>query len=259
MKLVILIVLLLFPTAMFPARWAGCSIQAPLPGILVAGHSVAGDTVVRDTGWMARVRRSESVVIRGDRSRRKELLEQNWTIAEIAVKERESREREAAVAAATGYCFALRANLLRWVTLTPDIGVEWRVNRRWGVTLDGMWTSWSWQNADRRYATWHVSPGVRYYFAGERVHAGAELHAGKFNYKLGSTGRQGNYLGGGLTAGYRLPLNRSFALDFSAGLGYSRVKYDKYRLINHTPVEQGSVIRGRWGVNSVEVSLEFKI
>lgn len=33
---------------------------------------------------------------------------------------------------ADAYRFSLRANLLRWATLTPDIGIEWRINRLWG-------------------------------------------------------------------------------------------------------------------------------
>ena len=27
----------------------------------------------------------------------------------------------------------LRANILRWATLTPDIGVEWQLNKEWSV------------------------------------------------------------------------------------------------------------------------------
>lgn len=215
---------------------------------------VVGDGVVaRDTGWMSRVTRAEASVIREGRPWREGLSRLRKTTAGIMEREGEPRVRQVAASRLT-----LRANLLRWATLTPDIGAEWRVNRRWGVTVDGAWTSWSWQNADRRYATWHVSPGVRYY-PGKTLnaHVGAEFHAGKFNHKLGTTGRQGSYRGGGLTAGYRLPLNRSFALDFSAGLGYTRLKYDKYRLINGVRVEQGAVRKGRWGVNGVGVTLEF--
>lgn len=37
--------------------------------------------------------------------------------------------------------FALRANLLLWATLTPDLGVEWRINRHVGVSVDGTFTS----------------------------------------------------------------------------------------------------------------------
>ena len=45
-----------------------------------------------------------------------------------------------------GASFSLRANLLRWATLTPDLGIEWRINRLWGILAHGSWTSWSWSN-----------------------------------------------------------------------------------------------------------------
>ena len=37
--------------------------------------------------------------------------------------------------------FSLRANLLRWATLTPDLGIEWRISRLWGILVHGSWTS----------------------------------------------------------------------------------------------------------------------
>ena len=46
----------------------------------------------------------------------------------------------------------VRANLLRWATLTPDVGIEVRADRSWGLLVNGSWTSWSRNNADRRYA-----------------------------------------------------------------------------------------------------------
>ena len=64
--------------------------------------------------------------------------------------------------------FSLRANLLRWATLTPDLGIEWRINRLWGILVHGSWTSWSWSNKDRRYALWEVSPEVRHYIGKEK-------------------------------------------------------------------------------------------
>ncbi len=58
---------------------------------------------------------------------------------------------------------SLRANLLRWATLTPDLGVEWRFNPSWSISVNGSWTSWSWNDKDRRYALWEVMPELRYY------------------------------------------------------------------------------------------------
>ena len=115
--------------------------------------------------------------------------------------------------------FSLRANLLRWATLTPDLGIEWRINRLWGILVHGSWTSWSWSNKDRRYALWEVSPEVRHYMGKEkRGYLGAMYKAGAFNYKLSATGRQGDLMGGGITGGYGLRLNNALSLDFNLAM-----------------------------------------
>ena len=107
------------------------------------------------------------------------------------------------------YHFSLRANLLRWVTLTPDLGLEWRICPSWGIAVNGSWTSWSWSDKDRRYALWEVVPEVRYYMGEKKAwYLGAMFKAGQFNYKLSETGKQGDLMGGGITTGYQLQLNK---------------------------------------------------
>ena len=153
----------------------------------------------------------------------------------------------------------LRANLLRWATLTPDLGVEWRINPAWGVLLNGSWTSWSRDNGNRRYALRRISPEVRYYIGKEkRGYLGAMYHIGEFNYKLGDTGKQGDYQGGGITGGYQLPLNRSLSLDFHAALGYTRADYDRYNVTDGVRVRQGSDSKNYWGINQLGVTLVWK-
>ena len=41
------------------------------------------------------------------------------------------------------YHLSLRANLLRWATLTPDLGLEWRICPSCGIAVNGSWTSWT--------------------------------------------------------------------------------------------------------------------
>ena len=36
----------------------------------------------------------------------------------------------------TDYHLSLRANLLRWATLTPDLGLEWRICPSWGIAVN---------------------------------------------------------------------------------------------------------------------------
>ncbi|WP_302824385.1 DUF3575 domain-containing protein, partial [Leyella stercorea] len=103
----------------------------------------------------------------------------------------------------TDYHLSLRANLLRWATLTPDLGLEWRICPSWGIAVNGSWTSWSWSDKDRRYALWEVAPEVRYSMGEKKAwYLGAMFKTGQFNYKLSETGKQGDLMGGGITAGY---------------------------------------------------------
>lgn len=171
----------------------------------------------------------------------------------------EESARRQAEANAKSYTFALRANLLRWATLTPDLGLEWRISRNIGILVNGTWTSWSWDNKNRRYAFWKVSPEVRYYIGKEkRGYLGAMYHFGEFNYKLGDTGKQGDYQGGGITGGWLLPLNRSLSLDFHAALGYTYADYDKYNVTEGVRVRQGSDSKNYWGINQLGVTLVWK-
>lgn len=108
---------------------------------------------------------------------------------------------------------SLRFNLLRWATLTPDLGLEWRIDRTWSILVTGSWTSWSWSDKRRRYALWELSPEVRHYIGKEnRGYLGILYHLGEFNYHLGSTGKQGNLQGGSITGGYLLRLNKTLSL-----------------------------------------------
>ena len=139
------------------------------------------------------------------------------------------------------YTLSLRANLLRWATLTPDLGIEWRISPSVGVMVNGSWTSWSWNNADRRYALWEVAPEVRWYLGKKKAwYVGAMFKAGQFNYKFSGTGRQGDLLGGGITGGYQLRLNKALALDFTLGLGSLNADTERYDVIDGVRVRSGN-------------------
>ena len=158
------------------------------------------------------------------------------------------------------YHLSLRANLLRWVTLTPDLGLEWRINPSWGIAVNGSWTSWSWSDKDRRYALWEVAPEVRYYMGEKKAwYLGAMFKAGQFNYKLSETGKQGDLMGGGITAGYRLRLNKALDLDFNLGLGYLNADFEKYEVIDGVRVRRGNETKDWWGPINAGVTLVWKL
>ena len=158
------------------------------------------------------------------------------------------------------YHLSLRANLLRWATLTPDLGLEWRICPSCGIAVNGSWTSWTWSDKDHRYALWEVAPEVRYYMGEKKAwYLGAMFKAGQFNYKLSDTGKQGDLMGGGITAGYQLRLNKALALDFNLGLGYLNADFEKYEVIDGVRVRRGNETKDWCGPINAGVTLVWKL
>ena len=158
------------------------------------------------------------------------------------------------------YHLSLRANLLRWATLTPDLGLEWRICPSWGIAVNGSWTSWSWSDKDRRYALWEVAPEVRYYMGEKKAwYLGAMFKTGQFNYKLSETGKQGDLMGGGITTGYQLRLNKALTLDFNLGLGYLNADFEKYEVIDGVRVRCGNETKNWCGPINAGVTLVWKL
>jgi len=156
---------------------------------------------------------------------------------------------------------SVRANLLRWATLTPDLGVELSDDGKWSILANGTWTHWSWSDKDRHYALWEASLEMRRYLCGnKRAYLGAQAKVGQFNYKLSDTGKQGDIIGGGLTCGYKLPIGKRLGLDFSVGLGYLYViDLEKYDIVNSVRVYRGKNDKGYWGVTNVGVVLSYEL
>ena len=160
----------------------------------------------------------------------------------------------------TDYHLSLRANLLRWAILTPDLGVEWRICPSWGIAVNGSWTSWTWSDKDHRYALWEVAPEIRYYMGEKKAwYLGAMFKAGQFNYKISETGKQGDLMGGGITTGYQLRLNKALALDFNLGLGYLNADSEKYEVIDGVRVRCGNETKNWCGPINAGVTLVWKL
>ena len=231
----------------------------------------AKETAATDADTEAR-RKAEAERLEAEKRAEQERLAEEQRKAEEARLAAEKAEAEKAAQQNTladtpsetkitnDYHLSLRANLLRWATLTPDLGVEWRICPSWGIAVNGSWTSWTWSDKDRRYALWEVAPEVRYYMGEKKAwYLGAMFKAGQFNYKLSETGKQGDLMGGGITAGYRLRLNKALDLDFNLGLGYLNADYEKYEVIDGVRVRRGNETKDWWGPINAGVTLVWKI
>lgn len=158
------------------------------------------------------------------------------------------------------YTLSLRTNLLRWATLTPDFGIEWRITPSVGIAVNGSWTSWTWRDNDRRYALWEVAPEIRWYLGEmKRGYIGAMYKAGSFNYKLSAVGKQGDLMGGGIIGGYQLKLNSALSLDFNLAVGCLHANYEKYTVINGVCVRGNKESKNWWGPINAGITLVWRM
>ena len=207
------------------------------------------ETAVTDAEAEARLAAEPTVAGRRERQKAEAAAQQN-TLAGTPSETKITND----------YHLSLRANLLRWATLTPDLGLEWRICPSCGIAVNGSWTSWTWSDKDRRYALWEVAPEIRYYMGEKKAwYLGAMFKAGQFNYKISETGKQGDLMGGGITTGYQLRLNKALALDFNLGLGYLNADFEKYEVIDGVRVRCGNETKNWCGPINAGVTLVWKL
>lgn len=229
------------------------------------------ETAVTDAEAEAR-RKAEAERLEAEKRAEQERLAEEQRKAEEARLAAEKAEAEKAAQQNTladtpsetkitnDHHLSLRANLLRWATLTPDLGLEWRICPSCGIAVNGSWTSWSWSDKDRRYALWEVVPEIRYYMGEKKAwYLGAMFKAGQFNYKISETGKQGDLMGGGITTGYQLRLNKALTLDFNLGLGYLNADFEKYEVIDGVRVRCGNETKNWCGPINAGVTLVWKL
>ena len=217
------------------------------------------ETAVSDAEAEAR-RKAEAERLAAEKRAEQERLAAEKAEAEKTAQQNTLADTPSETKITTDYHLSLRANLLRWATLTPDLGLEWRISPSWGIAVNGSWTSWTWSDKDRRYALWEVAPEIRYYMGEKKAwYLGAMFKAGQFNYKISETGKQGDLMGGGITAGYQLRLNKALDLDFNLGLGYLNVDFEKYEVIDGVRVRCGNETKNWCGPINAGVTLVWKL
>jgi outer membrane protein OmpA-like peptidoglycan-associated protein len=137
--------------------------------------------------------------------------------------------------------WALKTNILSALTATLNLGAEMRVADRITVQLPVSYNVWEFKNY-RKWKHIAVQPGVRLWAReAYRGHFfGAQLHYAYYNIcnlpapfaPYMHTHRFEGWLAGvGVSYGYRWNFDERWALEAELGLGYARLKYDKFECV----------------------------
>lgn len=124
---------------------------------------------------------------------------------------------------------ALKSNLLYDAALSPNLGLEVGVARRWSVEVSGNFNNW--KVGGKQWKHWLVQPEARYWFcerfAGHFI--GAHAIGGEFNFAPISDKRhQGWGAGLGIAYGYTWMLSRHWSIEAEIGAGWIHSRYDVF-------------------------------
>lgn len=135
---------------------------------------------------------------------------------------------------------ALKTNLLYDATGTINLGAEFALDDTWTLDISGNYNPWTFSGG-RKMKHWLVQPEARYWlcekFDGHFL--GLHLHAGQFNWggmlpwgfentNIRQNRYQGWLAGAGLSYGYHWIWTDRWSMEFTLGLGYAYLDYDKY-------------------------------
>ncbi len=131
------------------------------------------------------------------------------------------------------YILALKTNMLYYAALLPNLELEWLINNRWSVALEGNFASWGSYKHEKSYRLYVIDSEVRRWFKPRKpwhgMYAGLIAGGGWYDFENGSPGYYGEGLMTGLSFGYMWPIGRRLSLEAEIGAGYVYTRYKEYR------------------------------
>lgn len=157
----------------------------------------------------------------------------------------------------------LGTNLLYWVALSWNAGIEYSLNNRSTLSLTGACAWWSRLSHERVYRWMDAELAYHYYLRPNKRHSGffigAYAQTGSFEMMFGKKNRKGETIAGGVSGGYRWLLNDRLALHVELGLGYAYTDYRYAVSMDNTLIRQGREYHHYIGPTRAAVSLVYEL
>lgn len=180
-----------------------------------------------------------------------------------------------AIASAQGKV-GIKTNLLYGAgTMTPNLGIEIGLGKR--TTLDIL-GSYNWFNLDgsiennKKLVHWIVQPEFRYFlcekfnghfFGVHTLYSNYNIAGHELPIILGKGSKAFRYeglaMGAGFSYGYQVMLRKRLNIEFNVGVGYMRLKYDKYNCPKCGEKIETATTKSYFGPTKAAISLIYII
>ena len=167
------------------------------------------------------------------------------------------------------YRLHIKTNALGLSTGISNAAVEFDFAKHWSVAVPVYYSAWNYFLETIKFRTLAVQPEVRYWFSkdNDKFFLGAHFSYAQYNvavdgnYRYQDKGGTSPALGGGISVGYRLPLERTkrWNVEFSLGAGVYPLKYDIFYNTEDTKngIWAGSDKMTYWGLDNAAVTFSY--
>ena len=160
----------------------------------------------------------------------------------------------------------VKSDVLAWTLLLANVQGELTVRPNMSVVVPVYYSAWNYFKSTLKFRMLAVLPEYRYWLGGsdEGWYAGAHVGLAWYNYafdgKVRTQDRNGGRpaFGGGLNAGWRMPLRKGspWKVEFSLGLGVYSLDYDKFENRHNGPLLY-SRKKAWFGIDQLSVTFSY--
>ena len=164
------------------------------------------------------------------------------------------------------YRLHIKSNALALSAGISNAAIEFDFAKHWSIAVPVYYSAWNYFLETIKFRTLAVQPEVRYWFSkdNDKFFLGAHFSYAQYNIAVDGGKRYQDHngtspaLGGGISVGYRLPLERTkhWNVEFALGAGVYSLHYDTFH-----NVENGKFIdthcKTYWGLDNAAVTFSY--
>lgn len=161
---------------------------------------------------------------------------------------------------------SIKTNAFAWAMGVTNVALEFDLAKHFSFNLPVYYSAWNYFTYGIKFRLAGIYPEFRYWFK-ERDgwFVGAHFGAVLYNFALNGKWRVQDHngespaLGGGINAGYRMPISKDkrWKVEFSLGVGVYDVHYDKFLNYKDGPKAVGSVHKTSVALDNVGVNFSY--
>ena len=167
------------------------------------------------------------------------------------------------------YRLHIKTNALGLATGISNAAIEFDFAKHWSVTVPVYYSAWNYFLETIKFRVLSFQPEIRYWFSedNDKFFLGAHFGFAQYNVAVDGSYRYQDHnmekpaLGGGISVGYRLPLESSkrWNVEFTLGAGVYPLKYDIF--YNTEDTKDGLLIgtekKTYWGLDNAAVTFSY--